>query len=159
MTIRHWFGYSDSDQALLRDASAWGHGVRYGEATDTRSRGESSAAETQYDVPAVHAFLPDPSAQPLIDRLPAGCSCGICTGGLVAGRPAIAGQSRQQRKAHFPLRRRQEIEAVEHDPSAVLAQVREVADWLEENRAALLETNQLITALPAWHTAIAPHLG
>ena len=76
----------------------------------------------------------------------------------VDGRPAIARLNQEQRKAHFLLCRRDEIKAVERDPQAAIAQVKEVADWLQQHPLAPINTNQLLQTLRAWHAAIAPRL-
>jgi hypothetical protein len=160
ISVTNLYGGFLSALMLPLGLAGFGHGVGYSEARDTRRLGETGAAETRYYVPAVHAFLTVPSAQPLIDHLPAAwsCRCSVCESVSVDGRPAIARLSQEQRKAHFLLCRRDEIEAVERDPRAVLAQVEEVANWLAQNPLPPINTNRLVQPLRAWHAAIAPRL-
>lgn len=160
LALTNLYGGFLSALMLPLGLAGFGHGVGYSEARDTRRLSETGAAETRYYVPAVHAFRTVPSAQPLIDHMPAAwsCRCTICERYSEDGRPVVARLSPQQRKVHFLLCRRDEIRAVERDPHATLAQVKEVADWLAENPIAPINTNQLVQPLRAWYGTIAPRL-
>ena len=134
----------------------FGHGVGYSESRDVRRLGETGAPPTRYYVPAIHAFLPVPTAQALIQHLPAqwSCTCDICQAVAAEGRPDVTKLSPEQRKAHFLLCRRNEIAAIEDDPREVLDRVGEVAQWLAENPVPALKTRKFVGTLSTWHRAV-----
>ena len=160
ISVTNLYGGFLSALMLPLGLAGFGHGVGYSESRDTRRLGETGASETRYYVPAVHGFLTVPSAQPLIDHLPAewACRCDVCRSVAVNDRPVIATLTQEDRKAHFLFCRRDEIEAVLSDQQAALDQMRGVADWLASNPVPAMDTDRWARPLRTWFQAISAQL-
>lgn len=108
------------------------HGVGYSESRDVRRLGATGAPPTRYYVPALRAFVPRASAQPVLDSLPTDwvCDCSVCQSASEAGVPVIESLSSEDLKRHFLICRHREILRVEADIDGELDTVEEVARWL-----------------------------
>jgi hypothetical protein len=93
-----------------------------------------------------------PSAQPLIDALPAAlaCDCAICSAHVVNERPVVGGLSVQRLKTHFLLCRGRELDDAQADLGGELDAITQVADWLDSHRLPRVVPQDAGTRLRTW---------
>jgi hypothetical protein len=136
------------------------HGVGYSESRDVRRLGETGAPLMRYYVPAIHAFLTVPSAQPMIDHLPSewACSCEVCKAVYEGGRPVVSELPPEARKRHFLLARAKEMKEVDADLGGQHQFLFTVADWLKKHPLREIGTEKYEKMLRTWADGLEPHL-
>lgn len=134
--------------------AGFNHGVGYSEKRDARRLGETGAPPARYYVPALHQFLPVPTAQAVVSYLPVQwlCDCQGCDGAMPAS------MSPDRLKVHFLLCRAAELARVLENPGAELDYVRDVAWWLRSNPMPSLKLADHAGTLQTWASAISYHL-
>jgi hypothetical protein len=134
--VRNLYGGYLSVLLTAKGLAGLNHGVGYSEARDYRRLSTTGAPPTRYYVPALREFMTVPTAQPVIDHLPAEwtCPCAVCQ--AVAdedGRPRIGGLKPEGLKKHFLLARHAEFERVATSFDDELSNLDEVGTWVEAN--------------------------
>lgn len=112
------------------------HGIGYSEARDVARLSETGAPPARYYVPAFRRFVPRAQAQPIIDGMPQDwrCRCAVCEGRSASGAPpSLQSYTAEDLKRHFLLCRSAEIDRVQADADAEIADLRVKARWLIDN--------------------------
>jgi hypothetical protein len=134
--VRNLYGGYLSVLLTAKGLAGLNHGVGYSEARDYRRLSTTGAPPTRYYVPALREFLTVPTAQPVIDHLPAqwACPCPVCQAVVDAdGRPRIGGLNPEALKKHFLFARAAEFQRVDASLPDELDDLDLVGKWVEEN--------------------------
>jgi hypothetical protein len=157
--VRNLYGGYLSVLLTAKGLAGLNHGVGYSEARDYRRLSTTGAPPTRYYVPALREFVTVPTAQPVIDHLPAewSCPCPICQ--AVAdedGRPRIGGLKPEALKKHFLLARHAEFERVARSFADELGSLDEVGAWVVANSRPFLAAGEG-TRLRRWAAIMRSH--
>ena len=134
--VRNLYGGYLSVLLTAKGLAGLNHGVGYSEARDYRRLSTTGAPPTRYYVPALREFMTVPTAQPVIDHLPAewACPCPVCH--AVAdddGRPRVGGLKPDALKKHFLFARAAEFRRVDMSLQDELDDLALVGEWVEQN--------------------------
>jgi hypothetical protein len=132
------------------------HGVGYSEQRDVRRLGATGAPPTRYYMPALRAFVSMANAQPIIDALPPewACTCRVCRSVAVGGVPVVDTLSVEDLKRHFLLCRQREFRRVGTNLDSELAQLHEIADWLESHELHRIVPEVMGRRLALWASTV-----
>jgi hypothetical protein len=141
ISVRNLYGGYLSVLMTAKGLAGINHGIGYSESRDSDRLSATGAPPTRYYLSALREFFSVPSAQPVIDHLPAewACDCDVCA--RVAdeyGRPQIGRLSTQQLKRHFLIARHREFLRVDAGLAPELANLREVGQWVAEHERRFL---------------------
>lgn len=134
--VRNLYGGYLSVLLTAEGLAGLNHGVGYSEARDYRRLSTTGAPPTRYYVPALREFMTVPTAQPVIDHLPAewACPCSICQAMADEdGRPRIGGLKPEALKKHFLFARAAEFRRVDASLQDELDDLDLVGEWVERN--------------------------
>jgi hypothetical protein len=134
------------------------HGVGYSESRDARRLSATGGPPARYYVPVLREFFTVPSAQPVIDHLPAewACGCRVCDQVRAAdGRPQVGRLNTEALKRHFLLTRHEEFVRVDAGLDEELDSLVETGEWVIANARDFLPEEDGERLL-AWAEAIRP---
>jgi hypothetical protein len=155
LLVHNLYGGYLSVLLIGRGLAGVNHGVGYSEFRDSRRLSSTGGPPTRYYVPALHGFSTIPSAQPVVDHLPAewACNCRVCDEVRDdEGRPQVGRLSTENLKRHFLLARHDEFVRVDDDLGEELDWLEQVGQWVVDNEREFLpaETGERLKSWAAW---------